>query len=245
LSLKPRAYLINISANSSSVKHKVKNYCRLDDLFVAGLSRPAIKELFYLSLFDSAQFEVPGFLVDLEQHTRDIEQFIHRFGLDSAKSNTKSLIQSQFFTGNITNIILANELRCIIKKSIIPSKHFDNCELDCYLGSTKLYIELKRIYATGNLCDYIDEVDAKFKVMSSNEKSLVKNVLFVFIIILDAPSEEKLLERLIDGYRSLFGKMQAKGILRKDFQFCIVGFSKNSDFDKFIKAVHERVVSVI
>jgi hypothetical protein len=209
------------------------------------LNDEIINKIFYFSLFSDEHFEQQGFYYDINYIIKKITKILKNYGNDHVKRNIKlgralGIINGQFFVGNMINIILGHYLSKSHKKSIKSTK-IEGCSIDCFFGHKKLCLEYKRLFATSNVYNYIEEESKKYsKIKSQN----VKNTLIIFIIVTKSLEENKIIERAIDGYRNLFDKLQSNEIIPKNIHFYISPFSKESDLNGFIKDLNLRIDNI-
>jgi len=202
------------------IKKRTKGtYYRLDEIFdIQKIGKDTLNKLFYLSLFDSSHFESPGFLYDIIKIKRDIIKLLRKIAKIEIKKDIEIIekfISAQFFTGKITNIVLSEQLTKIFKKKI-RMIFFNGHELDCFFGSKKLCLEIKRIFSTGNVCSYIEEEIERQKTINHPR---IEKVLMVFIIIAEKKNEIEILLRATDGFKNLFSKLQKEKIIPGNFHF--------------------------
>jgi len=214
-----------------------KHYVRLSDLFIRKLESKSLSEIFYLSLFETAHFEQKEFYYNSDEIRNKIKKILKKNGKPSIRrSDINRVIDSQFFTGKITNIILSEQLSQILKKSVNPNAIINGYEIDCRLGSIAL--EIKRLYSTSNIYNYIkEEIDKYKKIKSEN----IKDILITFILIAKDEEEGQVLLRSVDGYRNFLDILQKKKIIPKNFHFYITTFCPNYNLDSFIRGLIEKI----
>lgn len=223
-------------------KQSQRKYPRLDTIFeIQKLNEKDISKIFYLSLFDPDQFIQPDFYDNPQQIREKIEKVLRDFGKDYIKRDKllESIIDSQFFDGKVTNLIMSDKLGQIFKTTVLPSSTvIKEKEIDVYIPSKKLSLEIKRIFSTGNLGSYLEDQIRKYKIITKNE---VENILIVFIIHTKNEEQNSIIKRLVDGYRSLFDILQKRKIVPRRFHFYVIGFSENGDINDFLKGLIERI----
>ncbi|MHA1853247.1 MAG: hypothetical protein ACTSUF_06995 [Candidatus Heimdallarchaeaceae archaeon] len=224
------------------MKRKEKRYFHLENLFnLKRLDEKAENEIFYFSLFDTEHFLQSGFLLSAQEIRKKISKILKKVGKNWIKGNiVNKIIDSQFFTGKITNLLLSYKLSQSLRKTVQPTLLLDKIEIDIYLGFKGLFLEIKRMYSSGNLYQYIRETIEKYKKVNKD----IKNILIIFIFITKSKEESENFIRAVDGYRSLFSVLQEKNIIPKNFHFYITTFSPEHKLKQLVNDILERINSI-